>query len=370
VETTTQNPDTGKSEEAGAASGLYDRGARFAPQGVGGYDENWYPVCLSTEISDGGVKGFDFLNGRVVVYRAEGGGPAQVLSPFCRHLGVDLSVGSVVGEELRCPFHHWRYNRRGECVATAIGDQPPARAKLFRFPTVESFGLVWAYNGLEPAYPAPSFGPEDEFTFKTIRSVEVPMDPFMLYSNTLDLQHLRVVHGMIFHKIPDRFPIDGRTITYEQEMTIPGLGDTRQKVKLWGTNCITLNSEIMGRDTYMMSAGLAVRGPLTRTFNVTAVRKVEGRAAEEQMVTSHLAMVEAFGLQLNREDDPIMRTVSPRLDNLTAADRAIAIYFKFVREYPRNAAASDMIRNDYIETAKPPGLPPQRLSPIAFEDEA
>jgi phenylpropionate dioxygenase-like ring-hydroxylating dioxygenase large terminal subunit len=346
---------------------LYDRGLKFIPQGIGGYDENWYPVCLATEVARGSVKGFDFLDGRVVVFRSDAG-VAQVLSPFCRHLGVDLAVGKVIGEHLRCAYHHWKYDQSGTCVATALGDAPPARARLFRFPTVESLGLIWAYNGEVPAYPAPHFSiDENELEIRTIRSVEVPMDPFMLYSNSLDLQHLISVHGIRFTETPKDFPIDsGRSISYTQKMVVPGLGESLQKVKLWGTNCIQLESDIANRPTFMMSAGLPVAGPVTRSFNVTATLKQVAKAGDEQMRDMHIKMVEQFGLQLNREDDPVMRTISPRLDNLTKSDHGLSVYFNFVRNYPRFSGATDMIRNDYRIAATPAGPQPQVLTDIIF----
>lgn len=348
---------------------IYSRGPKFVPQGVGGYDECWYPVCLSSEVGTGAVKGFDFLDGRVVVFRGQSG-TAQVLSPFCRHLGVDLSVGEVVGDDLRCAYHHWRYDRSGACVATGVGDAPPARARLFRFPTHESLGLIWAYNGEEPAYDVPNFGVDEaQLAFRTIRSVEVPMDPFMLYSNTLDFQHLISVHGARFNSLPDNLPIEGRTIAYEQDMIMPGIGAARQSVRLWATNGIVLTSKVMGRDTFMMSVGLAVAGPLTRTFNVTATWKDSGAPGDAQMIAQHIAMVEQFGLQLNREDDPVMRTISPRLDNLTRSDRGIAAYFAFARAYPRSNVAADMIRNDYRLAATPKGPQPATLTQIVFAED-
>ncbi len=355
---------------APGARGLFDRGLKFTPQGENGYDENWYPLCLSSEAPVGTAKGFDFLNGRVIAFRPTSGAPVSVLSAYCRHLGVDLSIGQVVGDEVRCPYHHWRYDSTGQCVATAVGDKPPGRAKLFRFPTAEALGLIWVYNGETPAYDVPNFGvDESALHFHVVRSVEVPMDPFMLFSNAMDLQHLRSVHGIQFSSPPDDFEITPRTISYRQVMTTPGIGVQDQRVTLWGTNGITLISEIMGRQTYMMSVGLAVRGPMTRTFNVTAVNKPEeGKAGDVQMIDRHIQMVEQFGLQLNREDDPVMRTVSPRLDNLTQADRSLAMYFNFARTYPRFDGATDMIRNDYRQAATPPGPQPPRLTSIAFED--
>jgi nitrite reductase/ring-hydroxylating ferredoxin subunit len=331
---------------------IYNRGDKFTPQGVDGYHENWYPICLSSDVGKEEVKGFDFLNGRIIVYRKRDGS-AHVMSAFCRHLGVDLSVGKVVGDHVRCPYHHWEYDETGACVKNAVGDPVPPRARLFKFPTAENLGLIWAYNGETPAYEAPVFEvPETDLTFSAIRSVELPMDSFMLYSNALDIQHLISVHGIKFKKKPDNFDTTGRTIAYEQHQVIPGIGETMQHVKLIGTNCIQISNKIMGRQTYMMSCGLLVRGPLTKTFNVTATPKSTGKPGEDQMIVQHIKMVENFGLQLNAEDDPVMRTVSPRLDNLSASDNTLAMYFRFAKAYPRSNVAEDMIRNDYMDGAR------------------
>src|ERR1035441_8881280 len=82
------------------------------PQGVGGFDECWYPVALSSEVAPGMVHGCEFLDGRVVVFRAAGGG-VSVLSAYCRHLGADLADGDIKDDCIRCPFHHWTYDASG-----------------------------------------------------------------------------------------------------------------------------------------------------------------------------------------------------------------------------------------------------------------
>src|SRR3546814_20071534 len=56
-------------------------------------------------------------------------------------LGADLSNGTVDGDCLRCPFHHWTYDGSGRCVSTGIGDPPPPGARLFTFPTREKYGV-------------------------------------------------------------------------------------------------------------------------------------------------------------------------------------------------------------------------------------
>ena len=35
------------------------------------------------------------------------------------------------------------------------GDPPPPAARLFRFPTAERYGLIWAFNGEQPLFEIP-----------------------------------------------------------------------------------------------------------------------------------------------------------------------------------------------------------------------
>jgi phenylpropionate dioxygenase-like ring-hydroxylating dioxygenase large terminal subunit len=336
------------------------RGVQFVPQGIGGYDENWYPVCLSTEVKPDRVRGFRFLNGKVIVFRNRDG-EVSVMSAYCRHLGVDLSLAEVDGHTIRCPYHHWEYDNTGQCVGTAVGDEPPSKAKLYRYISAERYGLIWAYNGTEPGYELPGFPIEDnELEFIVCRSVELPMDSFMLYSNTMDLQHLVSLHKVKFETWPEDIEVTDRTISYSQDMVAPKIGRAVQHVKLHGTNCITLCAEIKGRPTFMMSSGLNVKGPLTRTFNVTATTKSgspHGKKAvgipllDKLAIKLHLKAVDAFGKKLNAEDDPIFRTISPRIDSLSPSDKCLQIYFKFARNYPRSNIAEDLICNDYHAAA-------------------
>ena len=43
-------------------------------------------------------------------------GKVHILDAFCPHLGAHLGVGgSVVEEDIRCPFHSWTFNGAGVC---------------------------------------------------------------------------------------------------------------------------------------------------------------------------------------------------------------------------------------------------------------
>src|SRR3546814_6076270 len=85
------------------------------------------------------------------------------LSPYCRHYGADLSDGDMEnGCLIRCPLHHWKYDASGQCVETAGGERVPTDTTLFKFPTQEKWGLIWAFNGLDPDYDVPSWEEDEE----------------------------------------------------------------------------------------------------------------------------------------------------------------------------------------------------------------
>ena len=142
------------------------------------FTQSWYPLCLSTELPVGKVLGLPFLDGRIVVYRGASG-KVQVLSAYCPHLGADLAVGTVEGDEIKCAFHHWKFADSGQCVKTSLEDPVPPSACLFHFPTQERYGIVWAFNGEKPLFDLPSFDrPDDELIFRIAEHEEVfPIDP-------------------------------------------------------------------------------------------------------------------------------------------------------------------------------------------------
>jgi phenylpropionate dioxygenase-like ring-hydroxylating dioxygenase large terminal subunit len=331
------------SGDAGAGDGGTKRGLKIPPQGVGGFDRLWYPVCLSSDVAPGQVIGRELMNGRVVVYRGASGAP-YVLSAFCRHLGADLAVGTVIGEHIRCAFHHWSYDGGGQCVKIAAGDKPPQDAKLFKFPTRESLGLIWAFNGTEPDMELPSFTiPESELVVSAIHNKDMNVDCYMVFSNSMDFQHLKVIHGVELIGELKEMSVTDRTMEYLQEMKVPGMGRMNQRVRVWGTNSIALEGETMGRPTYQMAVGTPLPGNRARIWNVNCTPKPSGKPGEQQMIPQLIKIMEEFGRRLIEEDAPVHNTMSFRHDRMAESDKYLSLYLRFARKYPRANPADDMI---------------------------
>jgi nitrite reductase/ring-hydroxylating ferredoxin subunit len=328
---------------------IIKRGIKIPKQGDGGYDKQWYPICLSTDLTAGQVISREFLNGRVVVYRGDSGQP-HVLSAFCRHMGADLAVGQVVGENIRCAFHHWSYNGTGECVHIASGDTAPKDTKLFNFPTRESLGLIWAFNGHTPDMDLPSFTvAEEALTVSAIHNRDMNVDTYMVFSNSMDFQHLKVIHGVELLGDLEDFEVTERTMTYHQTMKVPSMGTMRQRIFVWGTNSISLEGETMGRPTFQMTVGCALPGNRARIFNINATLKPGDKPGEAQMVPQLIKMMEDFGKRLIDEDAPVHNSMSFRHDRMTESDKYLAGYLRFARTYPRVNPAGDLIALQFAD---------------------
>src|SRR5262245_38326632 len=85
-----------------------------------GFHRSWFPLALSADLEPGAPLGRDVLGTRVVIYRDAAGRPV-VQEAYCPHLGADLSVGQVVDGQIRCGYHHWRFDCSGRCVDIPAG---------------------------------------------------------------------------------------------------------------------------------------------------------------------------------------------------------------------------------------------------------
>jgi phenylpropionate dioxygenase-like ring-hydroxylating dioxygenase large terminal subunit len=136
---------------------------------------------------------------RVVAYRTDAG-DVVVLDAHCAHLGADLGRGTVVGNAIQCPFHHWRYGRSGRRLCapqnSAENGEAPPSASLRSYPAIERHGYVFFFYGPRALFPLPFFSGCDPDDFAASRPFQFEMDCpwYMLASNGFDTQHFHAVH--------------------------------------------------------------------------------------------------------------------------------------------------------------------------------
>lgn len=119
----------------------------------------WIPVLLAEQLSepDGPQVRVKVLGEDLLVFR-DTSGRIGLISPRCPHRGANLFYGRNEQDGVRCAFHGWKFNYRGECVdAPTIDPEHMPRvcekAKITAYPATEWGGMVWAYMGPREAPP-------------------------------------------------------------------------------------------------------------------------------------------------------------------------------------------------------------------------
>ncbi len=154
--------------------------------------EWWWPVARLEDLGTEPMA-LQLLGQSLVLWRGESG-RASLLTDRCPHRGARLSMGRVRQDSLQCPYHGWRFDTMGRCVAIAAqpGFEPPASSAACSHRLVQSHGMWWAALG-QPAHEPPRlsqtperrliYGPFDVAT-SAPRAVE----------NFLDTAHFAFVH--------------------------------------------------------------------------------------------------------------------------------------------------------------------------------
>ncbi|MEC7763694.1 MAG: Rieske 2Fe-2S domain-containing protein [Pseudomonadota bacterium] len=303
------------------------------------FRQSWYPIALSRDVPAGEIVGKPFLDGRVVVYRAPDGSPI-VMSAYCPHLGADLALGKIVDGNVQCAFHHWEYNTDGQCVKTGIGDPAPKSACLFKFPTQEKLGIIWAFNGTEPLFDLPVFEyDEDEVAFEAYElSPPFNCDPWVFAANTPDMQHLKAVHKVQFtvddpHELVEwnkyglKYPLEG---IHQEGVRI------KWELGLHGSSVFYrqgLYDDIWSGA--IVGFGLPEPGKHI-VFGAYMCRK--GPEQEEQL--ARLAQVTKRTIEEDRE---LLNTTHYRHGVFTAADKTLARYLAILRTFPRAHPSAEFL---------------------------
>ncbi len=164
------------------------------------FPEGWYFVAERKAIERSGLLQRTWLGNQVVAW-CNDAGDVCVAEAVCPHLGADLSPdagGRVRNGCLVCPFHGFEYDSTGRCVATPYAP-PPKSARLRVFETTEIAGMILAWHGIgdrPPQWQIPALPPRGhDWSELEIRSIRFAGHPQETTENSVDLGHLRYVHG-------------------------------------------------------------------------------------------------------------------------------------------------------------------------------
>jgi len=161
----------------------------------------WHPIAAATEFENQTVKAVRLLGEDLVLYK-DRSGTYGLLERHCPHRRADMSYGYVEDCGLRCSYHGWAYDEKGNCIAQPFEDIGKNNTrfrdsiKIAAYPVEEKAGLLFAYLGPSPAPLVPTWEP---FTydngFRQIVFSDVPCNWLQCQENSIDPVHFEWLHS-------------------------------------------------------------------------------------------------------------------------------------------------------------------------------
>lgn len=163
--------------------------------------KGWYFLSYSEDLAVGQAVPLLAFEKDLVLYRTATG-KATVLDAFCPHLGAHLGHGGKVeGEDIRCPFHAWKFGSDGVCNEIPYSSKIPPLAKIRCWEVVERNGMIMAWNNEEGGGPewevpeVPEAANTSEWTEFERRHWKIATHNIEMAENAVDSAHFKYLHG-------------------------------------------------------------------------------------------------------------------------------------------------------------------------------
>ncbi len=253
------------------------------------FPEGWYFIASRKEIEKKKLVQRTWMGKQIVVWCDEED-HICVAESICPHLGSELGPeagGCVRNGCLVCPFHGFEYDVTGQCVATPYAP-PPGSARLKVFETREIVGIVfawWGMGGRPPQWDLPEL-PADgtDWSGLEFRSIQFQGHPQETSENSVDLGHLRYVHGYSNVNQIGSVSVDGAylksCVDFTRNQTIAGKKvysyDVSTVIHVYGLGCsfVEIHEHSIDMDTRLWVLTTPIDGKSVELVLVSQVRKV------------------------------------------------------------------------------------------------
>jgi len=168
----------------------------------------WLPALLAEELPapDCPPVRLHLLSEKLLALR-DSQGQLGVIDEFCAHRGVSLWFGRNEEGGIRCPYHGWKYDVKGQCVDVP-SETPESgfcqKIKLKAYPLVERGGVIWIYMGppeLQPPLPEWEFATvaaSQSFTSKRLQQCNW----LQAMEGGIDSSHVSFLHSGALERDP------------------------------------------------------------------------------------------------------------------------------------------------------------------------
>ncbi|HSE99149.1 MAG TPA: aromatic ring-hydroxylating dioxygenase subunit alpha, partial [Blastocatellia bacterium] len=181
-----------------------------------------------------------FIGREMVIYRGRDG-RVTAMDAYCPHMGAHLAEGKVEGNQIRCLFHNWKYDREGRCVEIPCLEDSSFVPQIRTWPVEERYGLVWIWSGREPKTCVP-FVPElegDECDYALGNRFVKSCHPNVMMINAIDAQHFNSVHSLPVNLSLEPTELSPHRILFQNTTRIPRTSIAGRLLSMFYRNVLT-----------------------------------------------------------------------------------------------------------------------------------
>lgn len=224
------------------------------------YPSGWFVVATSEELIAGELLQLHYFGRELIGFRDASGKPS-VIDAYCPHLGAHLGHGGTIeGDCVRCPFHGWKFDGRGQCVEVPYADRIPPKATIPAWPTLEQDGLIFVFHGRPGEQPWP-MEPLDIRGYtpgKMVHWRKLATHPQEVFENTVDITHIGPVHRGQHARLLGKPERNGPMLRVNLEFHAPGdivgmpeqLNDVHLEVNLRGLGAVIVHTHVRNVDVH------------------------------------------------------------------------------------------------------------------------
>ncbi len=287
------------------------------------FPRGWFVVAEASEATNKPVS-LRYFGRDMIMYRGASGKVA-VMDAYCPHMKTHLAKNEtsyvvlegnqIDGDDIRCPYHGWKFGPNGKCTEIPYSPAPiPEAAKIRSFPTQEWGGLILIWHDEEEL--APDFEPPDLPQWDDEKWVNWKIDDLgslnchsqEVVDNITDKAHLEPIHGseniQYFENEYDRHIVWQRLLAGHKTLS----GDFL-KNDTWYTGPGILMSEMKGDyNSLMLVANTPIEDGKVQAWHALMVEPPNFPASEQELAAvsayqdaSRMALYQDFDVWANKE---------------------------------------------------------------------
>ncbi|MEA5581502.1 aromatic ring-hydroxylating dioxygenase subunit alpha [Nodularia harveyana UHCC-0300] len=323
--------------------------------------EGWYWVMPSKQLRVTEVKSVKILGRELAIYRGKDK-KVVIVDAYCPHMGAHLAEGKVEGNELRCFFHHWKFDEEGFCVDIPCINQPIS-IKLQTWPTAEKYGMIWVWTGDIPKQSLPFVleleNKEYDVALGDYFLMNCHPNTFMI--NPIDVQHFQTVHKLSSEIAFEKQEINQNAIIFSNSKPIPKKSISSVLIRLLCKKNIAHNVCYWYGSTNIVTIGT----DFFHVYIMFAMRLLEGGKSEGQVMLMTekrrgifgwfynrvvLSLTKILGTHFIQDDVKIFQTIQFDLKTPIKADNSIMQFVNHLeRQKPLMLKTWKLARSQNVE---------------------